>query len=446
MSLLIIRCPFKPFVGEQGDGLSQALFPSKAEEFSWSLLDGSSFESSATIGTVESMPYAEMALVLIPTLDVRLVEMKIPLVSEKKILSILPGLLEDYLLGGIADIQALVLPPLPGSAALIRTVAILDRAWFDWLTDQLSGILSPQLRLVPDCFLLGSIQAAEKEQEPAQTFRSSIAYEFVGSYMVWTVHSGILLGASWIEQFDDDHHNEASFKSYLPTQLQDINLTRYTWDVLLKSAQYFMENKAYRSINLLPKSFRLVSKSTNKKLDGDAFRYAGFWEDLQVWRKPLRWLMYCICTLLIGFVIHLSWIAVSDWRWIKKMQDVALLHLTKVSIAEVSRAQDQESALRVMTHQITQEKRYLGLLGDADFSTLSKKLQQLNTLYGGSLIRSIHYNGYDMEFEVDPRTVSAESFSAAKLVRQARALDLGVVMLGRNRFRLFPYSGLGEDL
>lgn len=445
MSLLIIRCPFKPFIGEQDD-LSRDSFASKTDEFSWSLLDSDSFEGSATIGAVESMPYAEMALVLIPTLDVRLIEMKIPLVSEKKILSILPSLLEDHLLGGIAHIQTLVLPPIPGSAALMRTVAILDRAWFNWLTDQLTGILSPQVRLVPDCFLLGLMQAVEKEQEPTQTFHPSIAYEFVGPNMVLTVHSGILVGASWVEHFDGAHLNEAELKGFLPTQLQDIDLAPFTWSGLLESAQYFIDDEVYHNINLLPKSFRLAAQSSSKVQDGGAFRHVGFWEDQRVWKRSVRWLMYCTYTLLLGFVIHLSWIAASDWRWTKKMQDIATTHLTEASISEPFGAQDRQLALRVITHQLTQEKRYLGLVGDADFFMLSKKLQQLNTLYGGSLIRSIHYQGYEMEFEVDPRSASAESFSAVKLVRQARTLDLGLVMLGGNRFRLFPYSGLGEDL
>ena len=53
------------------------------------MLDLESLTQFST-GTTDSMPYADEALVLMPTLDVRLIEAKVPLANAKKLQQILP--------------------------------------------------------------------------------------------------------------------------------------------------------------------------------------------------------------------------------------------------------------------------------------------------------------------------------------------------------------------
>lgn len=445
MSLLIIRCPFKPFMGLGEGVLSEDLLLSKSDEFSWVLLDenrSTGSDESESVGSIESMPYAEKVLVFMPTFDVRLIEMKIPLVSEKKVQALLPGLLEEYLLGGAQSIYTQVLPPLAGSAALMRTVAVIDRVWFEWLITQLAKLLSSQLRLIPDCLLLGLPQLDQGMSETHVALRPTLMYEYIASNIVWTVRFNTLLGSSWIEQVVGVHQSSIELKHHLPTPLQNREPSPYSWQWLISSAQSFAHEDSLRNINLLPTSFRLLARPHDGGRGEDVF---GNWRDRLLWKRPLRWLMYCIASLLLGFLMQLAWIAIADWRWTKTMQDLAIPYLSDTSSAAISGNRDYQTPLNVFTHQITQDKRRLGLSGDADFSSLSKKLQQLNVLYGGRLVSSIHYNGYDMEFEIDPKMMTAKSFVADQFIHKARMLDLGVTSIEGGRFRLSPYSGLGEN-
>jgi len=100
MSILIIRCPLKPFAGTDAASPSDWQELSCAEQFEWALLDDvnadSDIEFAQTgtqfgLGTTESMPYADEALVLLPTLDVRLIDAKVPLANAKKLQQNLPN-------------------------------------------------------------------------------------------------------------------------------------------------------------------------------------------------------------------------------------------------------------------------------------------------------------------------------------------------------------------
>ena len=148
MSLLIVRCPLKPFSGSLSSSPSDWHDLACAEHFEWCLVDDQREESLLDLesltqfstGTTDSMPYADEALVLMPTLDVRLIEAKVPLANAKKLQQILPNLIEEYLLGGAESITVQALPPVPGKLALQRTLALIDRAWYAWLTQQLMSI------------------------------------------------------------------------------------------------------------------------------------------------------------------------------------------------------------------------------------------------------------------------------------------------------------------
>ena len=99
MSLLIIRCPLKPFAGSDAASPSDWQELSCAEQFEWALLDDANADTDSElaagtqlgVGTTESMPYADEALVLLPTLDVRLIDAKVPLANAKKLQQILPN-------------------------------------------------------------------------------------------------------------------------------------------------------------------------------------------------------------------------------------------------------------------------------------------------------------------------------------------------------------------
>lgn len=183
MSLLIVRCSLKPFVGANsgasgasGDSARDWQDMSYAEKFDWRLIDQSSMQSwqsnsladtlsdsqedvfsDGGTGSTESMPYADEVLVLMLTIDVRLIEAKIPLANAKKLQQILPNLIEKYVLAGGQTLSVKALPPAPGKPAIQRVIALIDRAWYTWLTKQLEGLISQRVRLIPDCLFLESL-------------------------------------------------------------------------------------------------------------------------------------------------------------------------------------------------------------------------------------------------------------------------------------------------
>ena len=125
MSLLIVRCPLKPFSGSgsPGDSAREWSEQACAERFEWCLVEGDNTSVVTGIGTTESMPYADEVLVLLPTIDVRLIEAKVPLANAKKLHQILPNLIEEYVLTGAHSLAVQALPPMPGKPALQRVIA-----------------------------------------------------------------------------------------------------------------------------------------------------------------------------------------------------------------------------------------------------------------------------------------------------------------------------------
>ena len=114
MNLLIIHCPNKPF---SETALTNSELASIKESFEWCLCETNSIHAqyqSSGIGSIDSMPYAEEVLVLMPTLDIRLIEIKVPLVKPKKLQQVLPSLVEDQVLDNIDNSLVYALPPLPG--------------------------------------------------------------------------------------------------------------------------------------------------------------------------------------------------------------------------------------------------------------------------------------------------------------------------------------------
>jgi type II secretory pathway component PulL len=161
-----------------------------AERFEWCLVDGVD-EIETGIGATESMPYADEVLVLIPTIDVRLIEAKVPLANAKKLHQILPNLIEEYVLTGAQALSVQALPPVPGKPAVQRVIALSDRAWFTWLTKQLENLISQRVRLVPECFLL-----------PVATegIEQIIAYQREEGNVLFTQRTAEQLGVSWVER------------------------------------------------------------------------------------------------------------------------------------------------------------------------------------------------------------------------------------------------------
>jgi len=405
------------------------------------------------VGATESMPYADEALVLMPTLDVRLIEAKVPLANTKKLQQILPNLIEDFVLTGVESISVQALPPIPGNPALQRTLALTDRAWLQWLTKQLECLLAPRVRLVPECLLFDLVS----DGELAQVF-----YERAQDHIIFSHRTAVQLGVSWVEHQDSPLDQD---KIVLPQVLSNAILKEISWKYLAKAAQeYLLANSNSRSanfaLNLLPPSFRRDAKSLGSGAYGALSSLTGLlrgkpkhtsahssglsWADPLVWRQPLYWLAYCAISMVIGFVVYLSWLSFDDWRWSKRMELLAAQNLTPAAIALLNQSNAADSpsvVLKAFIKQATEEQRRHGAVSDADFGVMAAKLQQLKAAYGPEVLQKIDYDGDAITFEFKPGAISA---SSAQVLAHARSLGLAVTMLAPNRYRLEPYAGLGS--
>jgi hypothetical protein len=463
MSLLIIRCPLKPFAGNDATSPSDWQELSCAEQFEWALLDDANADADSElaqigtqfgVGTTESMPYADEALVLLPSLDVRLIDAKVPLANAKKLQQILPNLIEDYVLTGVDAIAAQALPPVPGSPALQRTLALIDRAWLSWLNQQLERLLAPRVRLIPECLLL----SVAEEGEP-----SELAYQRFEDNIIFTQRTSLQLGVSWVEYeaVGEDINVE---DIVLPQALVGSTLKEISWDWVIPAAKEYLQiNLNSRApnfaLNLLPKHFKRDAKSFGKGslasvtgiFSGKGLRSsinaAGLaWTDPLVWRQAFHWLRYFALSLVLGFGVYVSWMMVSDWRWGKQMELLAVQSLSPASVAALNQAKvanNSNAILSAFTKQVTVEQRRRGVVVDADFGAMAAKLQQLKMVYGPEVLQKIEYDGYAIVFEFKPGVVMVEP---KEVLKRARSLGMAITSLGPNQYRLEPYSGLGGDL
>ena len=477
MSLLIVRCPLKPFSssGSPGDAAREWSDLNCAERFEWCLLDGDDTVNVAIetgVGTTESMPYADEVLVLLPTSDVRLIEAKVPLANAKKLQQILPNLIEEYVLTGAQSLAVQALPPMPGKPALQRVIALIDRAWFTWLTKQLEGLISQRVRLIPECLLL-----AISESDNANLDLPSIAYQRSEENIVFTRRTGAQLGVAWVEKVLDQL-DQADEKIILPKALQDQAISEFSWDWLANGAKQFLKDNASSksanySLNLLPKTFRreagkglsnLSSYLKRKRVDTHSpVSTSASWMNPAIWRQPAQWVKFLMASVVFGYCLHLTWLLVDNWRWGKQMEVLAAQSLTPSSITKLNQDKEQGKAqdkaigasgsvgnagnpvINAFTKQVTQDQRRQGLVSDADFAPMAAKLQQLKAAFGPEVLQKLDYDGYGIDFEFKPGTLKISNQQAdAEVTQKARALGLMVKVLGPNRYRLEPFAGLGS--
>jgi hypothetical protein len=440
MNLLIIHCPVKPF---SETTISVGDFASLEDSFEWCLCETNSLHAqyqSDGIGRIDSMPYADEVLVLMPTLDIRLIEIKVPLVKAKKLQQVLPSLVEDEVLDSIENSVVYALPPLPGQASSLRTVAIINRHWFYWLTKQLRGILTQRIRLIPDCMILPlQNDSSALKGDPS----TCLALQENNGAMIYTWHKTAQIGISWVEYSDTEQ---------LPSLLQNIKPSKWSWSWMVENSFTFSRRTdiGAAGINLL-----LVAPAPSKSIKKISFDWIRnpvapsanslgqntSWMDRALWVIPARWAIYAMSSIMLGLGIYASWLSIDNWRWQRNMDLSAAQFLAPEAITLLSQSKGNTSISEVFVKQATQEARNKGLATDADFVAMSGKLQQLKTALDKESINSMEYNGYYIDFEFKP---GGEPLSPKEVIQKAQSLGLTVTNLGQNRYRLQPYAGLGQ--
>ena len=244
--------------------------------------------------------------------------------------------------------------------------------------------------------------------------------------------------------------------------------------------QFLKDNASSKSanyaLNLLPKTFRRESgkglsnltsyfklKSSRRVDVNPSFSTGTSWADPAIWRQPAHWAKFLLVTTVFGYCLHLTWLVVDNWRWGNQMEVLAAQSLTPSSIAKLNQSKEQSQAqdkaigmggsagstgnavINAFIKQVTQDQRRQGLVSDADFAPMAAKLQQLKTAFGPEVLQKLDYDGYGIDFEFKPGTFNLPKQQAdAQVEQKARSLGLMVKAIGSNRYRLEPYSGLGQ--
>ena len=469
MSTLLIRCPLKPFAGAFTGLAGEWEDLACAQRFAWCLVEDTGALSASPlpiqsgIGSIDSMPYADEALVLLPTLDVRLIETKVPLANPKKLQAILPTLVEEYVLSNTASLHISALPPVPGQAAMDRSLAVIDRAWFNWITNQLQHLLAYRVRLIPDCFLLawpGTVRATDLVSPPLPMLMRVQE----GDANVYCQRTGIQTGVAWAEycaptaeqQSNANPGDSSSAVIPLPSHVGSADAVLFSWSWAMPSAIAFLEANAssrapHFALNLLPTGFKSRAGSlapstsaTSSTPSRNAIALA--WTDPMTWQPALRWLGLGMATIALGLVAQLAWLGASNWRWSQQMELLAMQSLTPASMAKLSSAANQHEVLPVFLDQAVSAQRSQGAVTDADFASLAAKLQQLSSALNVQALQQIHYSANAMEFEFKAGAPDYSSNEAAqRVIASARNVGLLVKHLGGTRYRLEAYAGLGAQ-
>ena len=375
MSTLLIRCPFKPFAGTLTGVAGEWSDLACAQRFEWCLVRDEDRQNAALsslvipkspmqsgIGSIDSMPYADEALVLMPTLDVRLIEAKVPLTSPKKLQAILPTLLEEYLLSGTASLHITALPPLAGKPAIERTLVAIDRVWLMWLTSQLEQLLTHRVRLIPDCLIL-SLPSSAPGNDGVPASVPALMTVCESDAIVYCQRTGIQMGIAWTEyrKSNAGQHNplgadhSSNGASPLPSCLGLMTGVAFSWAWAAPSAiAYIEENASSRqpnfALNLLPAEFNknagsrriLSGHSLNANTGFNSAHHAArlAWLDPITWQPALRWLSLGIAAIALGLVVQLAWLSISNWRWGQQMELLGMQSLTPASMGQLSSGSD----------------------------------------------------------------------------------------------------------
>ncbi len=412
--LLIIHCPVNPRTLNQQTRSGDLDTIGPAENFRWCLLDGTQNADEAMAqghGSLRDLPFAEEALVLMPTADVRLIRARVPMIGDKKLAALLPTLTEPYLLDQRTPLIYQVLPPVAGTKAMERTIAVMSETWLNWLVDQLAVLPVRGVTLIPYCLLL---------EEPISQQPSEVMLTPYGELSAVVCREGRDWGAGWIEA-------NANPTSTLAELYPESNIQISEWSWLVPRASAWLEQK--QNINLLQKIS--VKKRSSKSTDKPTARWSAK-VDWMHWRRPLHLASIAFAIYIGGSAINLGLVSLSNWRW-------------QVNIAETARqylggsSQDSTAAIRTLVAKTTRSIHAQGGTIPSDFVPMAAKLQVLLGDYPSGLLERLDYQPDGLTFTLRKGINTPE---ATTLLARANHLQLALIVKGTNTYRLLPLSGL----
>jgi len=388
---LIIRCPVRPVAISAEDWSAQDLY------FSWAQSHDADFEK---VLDLDALPVADSVLVLIPGIDVRLTELKVPAVSTKKIQQILPMLIEDELLSSLSDTNIQLLPHALNQSSDLRLVSVMNRDWLLWLSQKLAVINCEQIQLIPESLLLPvSSSAVFFQQEDSISFYTS--KKSASDIVCWSQPAGEPVLAT------EEPHAQP--------QLQELSAA-----LLLSGIA--TEKKSYESINLLPDEFYDFRTERQSELQ--------HWLSRDLWKVPLKWAKYATLTLCVSYLGYLFTLVWQDRQWEALLQSAANQVLS-------DRAEGQASFTKLVKASCLAAHKNLENC-DGDFERLLLTLQNVLKDTPPETLKGLEYSKKGLVFELQESTLSNSQ-------RVAILHDFSVQRLGPTRFLLSPYASLAHD-
>ena len=388
---LIIRCPVRPVAINAEDWSAQDLY------FSWAQSNETDFEK---VLDLDALPVADSVLVLIPGIDVRLTELKVPAVSTKKIQQILPMLIEDELLSSVADTNIQLLPHAFTQSSDLRLVSVMNRDWLLWLSQKLAVLNCEQIQLIPESLLLPvASSVAFFQQEDTTIFYTS--KQSASDIVCWSQPAGEPLLAT------EEHHAQP--------QLQELSAA-----LLLSGIT--TEKKSYELINLLPDEFYDFRRDSQSELQ--------HWLSRDLWKAPLRWAKYAtltLCVSYLGYILTLLW---QDRQWEALLQSAAHQVLS-------DRVDGQASFTRLVNASCLAAHKNLENC-DGDFERQLLALHNVLKDTPSEALRGLEYSKKGLAFELQTSLLSNNQ-------RLAIVQDHSVNRISATRFLLSPYANLADD-
>jgi len=388
---LIIRCPIRPVAIDAEDWSAQDLY------FSWAQNNEAEFEK---VLDLDALPVADSVLVLIPGIDVRLTELKVPAVSTKKIQQILPMLIEDELLSSVADTNIQLLPHALTQSSDMRLVSVMNRDWLLWLSQKLAVLNCEQIQLIPESMLLPvSSSVVFFQQEDTTSFYTS--KQSASDIVCWSQPAGEPVLAA------EEHHAQP--------QLQELSAS-----LLLR--EIATEKKSYESINLLPDEFYDFRRDSQSELQ--------HWLSQDLWKVPLRWAKYATLTLCVSYLGYLFTLVWQDRQWEALLQSAANQVLS-------DRVDGQASFTRLVNAScLAAHKNLENCAGDLERQLLA--LQNVLKDTPPEALKSLEYSRKGLAFELQTSLLSNTQ-------RLAVLQDHSVQRMSPTRFLLSPYANLADD-
>jgi type II secretory pathway component PulL len=388
---LIIRCPVRPVAYNAEDWSSQDLY------FSWAQSTDTDFKK---VLDLDALPVADSVLAIIPGIDVRLTELKVPAVSTKKIIQLLPMLIEDELLSPVSDTSIQLLPPMTNQAPDRRLVSVINRDWLLWLSQKLAVINCEKIQLIPESILLPvSDSVVYVQQEDLINFYTS--KKSATDILCWS---------------------QPTTEPLLVTDALSPQP-----ELLALSAPLFMsgivaEKKSYEDINVLPDTFFDFRRESQSELQ--------HWQSRDLWQVPLQWAKYATLTLCVGYLCYLLALVWQDQRW-----EATLQNATNQVLSEGGDGQASFTKL-VNTSCLAAHKNLENCRGDFERQLLA--LQEVLKNTPPNALKGLEYSKKGLVFVLQESSLSNSQ-------RLALAQDHAVKRLGSSRFLLSPYANLVYD-